>query len=58
MRRNRFSQFKLNPIWVESINIMIPVNMVGNERNIEKEGKPFPGKQKQHVEDQVHYVLW
>ena len=38
--------------------IGLPVNMVGNERNIDEYGKPLARKQKQNVDQNMKTILW
>ena len=41
----------------QSQSITPPVDVVGDERNVEKEREPLPGNQKQNVEQQVKKVF-
>ena len=36
---------------------MLPIDMVGDEGDVEEEGEPLPGKQEQNVDQHVQSVL-
>ena len=36
---------------------MLPIDMIGNEGDVEEEGEPLPGKQEQNVDQHVQSVL-
>ena len=56
MGRFMYLGHKSYVIFIDRMNI--PMNMIGNERSIQKNGEPLASKEEEDVDENVEDVLW